>query len=128
MFETELLKNILINLLKGAVLILGFMDAYKYKLLAQKVSRLKASGQISRAFLVWSILNRLVLLIYVWLFLNDKILITTSLIALYTMFEAFYYTYIYYPYRLRGLKNFKRPSIFIFTKDIFFPNKHGKRL
>jgi len=104
------------------------MDAYKYKLLAQKVARLKASGQISRLFLVWSIANRLFLLLYVWVQFNDFILITTSIIALYTMFEAFYYTYRYYPYRGRGLKNFKRPSLWAFFLDIVKPNKYGKRL
>ena len=121
-------SDIGITILKFAVLILGFMDAYKYKLMTQKVARLKASGQIPRKFLIWSILNRLVLLLYVWLELNDWVLITTSIVGLYTMFEAFYYVYDYYPYRNRGLKNFRKPSIWKFIKDIFSKNKYGKRL
>lgn len=121
-------SDIGMHILKAAVLFLGFMDAYKYKLMTQKVARLKASGQIPRKFLVWSIANRIVLLLYVWLELNDWILITTSAIALYTMLEAFYYVYDYYPYRNRGLKNFKKPSMWIFIKDIFSKNTYGKRL
>ena len=121
-------ENLGMATLKLLVLVFGFMDAYKYKLMTQKVGRLKASGQIPRKFLVWSIANRIVLLLYVWLELNDIILITTSVIALYTMLEAFYYVYEYYPYRCKGLKNFKKPSIWKFTKDIFSNNKHGKRL
>ena len=116
------------NILKLAVLVLGFMDAYKYKFMTQKIGRLKASGQIPRKFLVWSILNRVVLLLYVWLQFNDKILITTCLIGLFTMFEAFYYVYEYYPYRGRGRKNFRKPSMWVFIKDIFSRNTYGKRL
>ncbi len=128
MIDIMPLKVFLIYALKIAVLITGFMDAYKYKMMAQKVSRLKASGQISRAFLLWSIINRVILLLYVWLLLGDKILITTCVIALYTMAEAFYYVYIHYPYRNRGLNNFKKPSVYAFIKDIYFPNKYGKKL
>ena len=128
MIDLLIIKTISIKLLKITVLVLGFLDAYKYKLMTQKVARLKASGQIPRKFLVWSILNRIVLLLYVWLLLNDLILITTSVIALYTMFEAYYYVYNYYPYRGRGRKNFRKPSIWKFTEDIFSKNKYGKRL
>ena len=116
------------EVLKYAVLYTGILDSYKYKLMTQKVSRLKASGQISRKFLVWSIINRVVLLLYVWLKLNDWVLILTSIIALYTMLEAFYYVYEFYPYRNRGLKNFRKPSMWVFIKDIFSKHTYGKRL
>ena len=121
-------ENVGMDTLKLAVLVLGFMDAYKYKLMTQKVARLKASGQIPRKFLVWSILNRIVLLLYVWLELHDWILFTTSAIALYTMLEAFYYVYEFYPYRGRGRKNFRKPSMWVFIKDIFSKHTYGKRL
>jgi len=128
MIEQVIINAIAIKLLKIWVLVGGVLDAYKYKLMTQKVARLKESGQIPRLFLVWSIFNRVGLLLYVWLLLHDLILITTSIIALYTMFEAYYYVYDYYPYRGRGRKNFKKPSIWKFTKDIFSKNKYGKRL
>jgi len=122
------MKEIIIECLKYVVLITGILDSYKYKLQAQKIARLKTSGQISRASLVYSFLHKVPLLLYVWLAFNDTILTITCSIAIYTMLEAFYYTYMYYPYRNRGLKNFKKPTLFKFTKDIFFPNKHGKKL
>ena len=78
--------------------------------------------------LMYAIFHRIPLLVYVWLILNDKILIIISCMALYLMLEAFYYVYNFYPYRNRGLKNFKKPSMWIFLKDIFSKNKYGKRL
>lgn len=122
------MQEILIEILKYTVLITGIFDAYKYRLQAIKIGRLKSSGQISRLSLLYAMGHRIPLLLYVWLVLQDKILIIISGVALYTMFEAFYYTWNYYPYRERGLKNFKKPSIFKFIKDTLEPNKYGKRL
>ena len=117
-----------LNILRALVFITGFLDAYKYKFIAQKVSRLKSSREISRKFLNVSIINRIVLLIYVWFILHDTILTVVSLIALYTMCEAFYYVYSYYPYRNRGLKNFKKPSILKYTLNSLQSNRKRKRL
>ena len=121
-------ENMGMEILKYTVLLTGMLDSYKYKLQAQKVCRLKSSGQISRLSLLYAIIHRMPLLLYVWLALGDNILIIISCIALYTMIEAFYYVYAFYPYRSRGLKNFKKPSIFLFIKDTITPNKYGKRL
>lgn len=121
-------ENIGMNVLKLAVLVFGFMGAYKYKLMSQKICMLKASGQIPRKFLVWSLVEKSVLLLYVWLQFHDRILITTCMIALYLMIEAFYHVYEFYPYRGRGRKNFKKPSMWVFIKDIFSKNTYGKRL
>jgi len=128
MLDLLLIQTIAIKVLKGIVLLTGFMDSYKYKLQAQKVCRLKSSGQISRLALLYAILHRVPLFIYVSLVLKDTILIAISFIALYTITEALYYTYRYYPYRNRGLKNFKRPSFYKFIKDTIEPHKYGKRL
>lgn len=122
------MQEILIEILKYVVLITGIFDAYKYRLQAIKVCRLKSSREISRMSLMYAIFHRIPLLVYVWLILNDKILIIISCMALYLMLEAFYYVYNFYPYRNRGLKNFKKPSMWIFLKDIFSKNKYGKRL
>ena len=128
MMDIILIQAIAIKVLKVVVLITGFMDSYKYKLQAQKVCRLKSSGQISRLALLYAILHRVPLMLYVSLVLKDTILIIISCIALYTITEALYYTYMYYPYRNRGLKNFKKPSFFKFIKNTIEPYKYGKRL
>lgn len=128
MIDLILIQAIAIKVLKAIVLVTGFMDSYKYKLQAQKVCKLKSSGQISRLALLYAIMHRVPLMLYVSLVLKDTILIIISFIALYTITEALYYTYIYYPYRNRGLKNFKRPSFYKFVKHTIEPYKHGKRL
>lgn len=122
------MQEIFIEILKYAVLITGIFDGYKYRLQAIKVCRLKSSREISRMSLMYAIFHRIPLLLYVWLVLNDKILIIISCMALYLMIEALYHVYAYYPYRGRGLKNFKRPPMWAFVKDIFIKPKYGKRL
>lgn len=120
--------NILINILRVMVLVTGCLDAYKYRFLTMKISRLKSSREISRKFLNASIISRLILLIYVSLVLNDTTLTFVSVIALYTMCEAFYHVYLYYPYRNRGLKNFRRPSVWAYLVNSLRSNKTRKRL
>jgi len=122
------MSEIIIEILKYVVLITGIFDAYKYRLQAIKVCRLKSSREISRMSLMYAIFHRIPLLLYVWLVLNDKILIIISCMALYTMLESFYHVYEFYPYRGRGRKNFKKPSMWVFVKDIFSKNTYGKRL
>ena len=120
--------EILINVLRGAVLITGCLDAYKYRFLTMKVARLKSSREISRKFLNASIVNRRIFFAYVSFVLRDWTLSLVSVIALYTMCEAFYHVYLYYPYRNRGLKNFKRPDIWVYFLNSISPNKNRKRL
>jgi hypothetical protein len=122
------MEEYLIKALQIAVLITGFFGAYKYKFMTLKVSRLKSSKEISRKFLNASILERVFLLLYVSLVLNDKLLITISCFALYTMCEAFYVVYKHYPYRNRHLKNFKRPSIWVYFKHSITPGRKKRKL
>ena len=120
--------NLLIILLRIMVFITGMLDSYKYRFLTMKISRLKSSREISRKFLNASILSRSVLLLYVSLVLRDWTLTCVSVVALYTMCEAFYYVYKFYPYRNRGLKNFKRPPILEYFKHSIRSPKNRKRL
>jgi hypothetical protein len=117
-----------LTILKAFVFIGGLLDAYKYKFMTLKVSRLKSSKEISRKFLNASIFNRIILLIYVWFILHDMVLTVVSVIALYTMCESFYYVYLHYPYRNRGLKNFKRPSLLTYTLNSLQSHKKKRRL
>lgn len=55
-----------LTILKALVFLVGILDSYKYKFLTLKISRLKSSKEISRKFLNVSILNRIILLVYVW--------------------------------------------------------------
>ena len=120
--------EIIINTLKWLVLITGMLDSWKYRFIAQKVSRLKSSREVSRKFINVSIIYRIFLFIYsVWI-LKDWVLIWSCIIALYTSCDAFYTVYLYYPYKKRGLKNFKRPSLMKYIINSLLPNRFAKKL
>lgn len=122
------MEDTLIYILKLSVLFTGILDSWKYKFLTQKVSRLKSSREISRKFINISILKNFVLLIACWVYLNDWAVMWSCIFSLYTGAEAFHAVYLHYPYKKRGLKNFKRPSIFKYFVNSVMPNKFTKRL
>lgn len=120
--------ELVIEILRWAVFITGALDAYKYKFLVQKISRLKSSREISRKFINVSILKNLVLLVASVTYLNDWAVMWACIISLYTGCEAFYYVYLYYPYKTRGLKNFKRPPLWKYLWNSLLPNDIRERL
>lgn len=120
--------EIFISLLGYAVLIMGIWDAYKYKLMSNKMSKLKSAKEHSRTFLNGSIIFKFLFLLYAWLKLNDNIVMWTCAFALYTLVEAWHTMYIHYPYKRRGLKNFKRPSMWKYFINSLLPNQIRKKL
>lgn len=120
--------DILIESLRWFVLVTGVFDSWKYKFLSQKVARMKSSREISRKFINVSIIYRIFLLIYAWCVLRDWVITWTCIIALYTLAEAFHAVYWYYPYKKRGLRNFKRPSMTRYVWNSIVPNRWAKRL
>lgn len=119
---------LLTEILRWAVLLASIVDSYKYKFLTNKISRLKSSREVSRKFINVSIFHKILLLIYSLIILKDWVITWSCIIAIYTSLEAFYYVYLFYPYKMRGLKNFKRPSILEYTLNSILPNKNRKRL
>ena len=122
------MHNILIEILRWTVFLISLLDCWKYKIISNKISRLKSSREHSRTFLNISIVYRILLLIYSFFILKDWVLIYSCLFALYTLAEAFYYVYYWYPYRMRGCKNFKRPSIWKYFWNSILPNHVRTRL
>jgi len=114
--------------LKWLVLITGIADAFKYKLLAQKVGRLKSSREISRNFINISLLKNFVLFLWAYFFIKDWAITWSCIISFWTGIEAFFVVYTHYPYRMRGMKNFKRPGILEYTLNSIIPNSKRKRL
>jgi hypothetical protein len=119
---------IITEILRWLVLLSGIMDSWKYKLLSNKISRLKTSREHSRTFLNISIFNRFFLLLYSYFVLNDWVVTWCCIIALYTLVEAFLTIYKYYPYKKRGLKNFRKPSLWKYTLNSLIPNQIRKKL
>lgn len=128
MLELSMLKEFSINILRWGVLIFGILDAYKYKYMADKIVRLKSSKGTSRKFLNISIVYRILLFLYSFYILNDWSIFWGCVIALFTLSEVYYYGYIHYPYKYRGLRNFRRPPLLKYIWNSIVPNKYAKRL
>lgn len=109
------------------VLITGFVDAIKYRVETTKVKKNKSSRDVSRKFTLMAIICDIILLVYVVL-IKEPTLFIVRLMSLVFMCELFWYQYLYYPYKLRNVENFKRPSFFIFLWNACLPNKTRKRL
>lgn len=117
----------LLDILKFLVLIAGIADAYKYRRQTEKILRKQSSKNISRVSVLLGIFNNIVLIVYCTVY-NLWILTTIRLIALFTTCRLYWNMYKYYPYKTRGLDNFKRPPFFIFLKNSLTPNNRAKRL
>jgi len=116
-----------LDILKFLVLIAGIADAYKYRRQTNKILRKKSSRNISRMFVILAILCDIIIITYC-VVIKDIVLTSIRLISLYTMCQLYWCIYKYYPYKTRGLENFKRPSFLIFLKNSLTPNRLAKRL
>ena len=111
----------------------GIFDAWKYHWQANAIRKLGTAKGQSRKFINCALHNDHIKIIYLTLsyFVYGRIdwfLIISSIIAIFTMTELWFVIYKYYPYRMRGCSNFKRPNIFLYTLNSIIPNKIRKRL
>ena len=120
--------EILTDILRYSLFIMGVWDSFKYKIMSNKIARLKSGKEHSRTFINGSIMYRILLWLYAWLVLKDWVITWTCVIALFTLIEAWHTLYLYYPYRGRGLNNFKRPSMIKYAINSLLPNQIRKRL
>jgi len=115
--------------ISGIILIIwGYFDAIKYYFQAQKIKQLKSAKGNSRKFINMAIGNDLYRLIYFYFIDKNYYVLITSALALACMIYLWYQIYWYYPYRMRGCSNFKRPNILLFLINSALPNKIRKRL
>jgi predicted tellurium resistance membrane protein TerC len=123
MFNIQMLKDIF-----GVLLIItGCFDAFKYSLQAVKIQKAQTAKAQSRKFVLMAIGNDLVKTVYSILILDIYIFLS-SILALICMIHLWIVVYKYYPYRQRGLYNFKRPSLLDFTINAMIPNRIRRRL
>ena len=113
---------------KYIVLILGILDSWKYHFLARKIARYKSSRDISRKFTNIGILYRIVLFFYAYFLLEDWVIAIGCIIAIFTLSETIYYGYLYYPYKEKRKKSFKRPSFLAYLWNSLLPNNLSKHL
>jgi len=115
------------KIIQLAVIIAGVADAYKYMRLRQKIMRTKSSRDVSRMFALIAIICDIIFVAYT-LIIRDPFLVFVRGIALYTTIDLYYFIYLFYPFKTRGLPNFKRPSLWTFFVNTLQPNGIRKRL
>lgn len=119
--------NILVNLFGILLIGTGVLDAAKYFIQGRKIRIAKSAKNFSRQFMNFALGNDLVKLIYgviIW----DFYIILTSILALVTMVYMWWQIYSFYPYKKRGLNNFRRPNILIYIINSLLPNSLRKKL
>ena len=122
------MSNWLLKDIVGSVLVVtSIFDAIKYTLQANKIRQTKNAKSQSRKFINFAIVNDIVKFSYGFIIL-DWFIIISSVLAIICMLDLWYTTYMYYPYKMRGCLNFKRPNIFIYLINSILPNRLRKRL
>jgi hypothetical protein len=115
------------DIIGGILVLTSIFDAIKYYWAAQKIREIKTARGHSRKFLNAAIINDITKLTY-GIIIIDVFIITSSILALITMFYNYWTVYIFYTYRGRGLINFKRPNFLLYVVNSFLPNKLRRRL
>lgn len=119
--------NNLKEIFGGLLILTSILDAIKYTLQANKIRLNKSSKTQSRKFINFAILNDIVKLVY-GLVILDWFIIISSLLAIGCMIDLWYTTYLFYPYRCRGMLNFKKPNIFYYLLNSILPNSLRRKL
>src|SRR3989304_7303120 len=101
------------DIIGGFLIITSILDAWKYIWQAKSIIRIGTARGHSRKFINAAILNDIIKLSY-GIIIFDIFIILSSILALGTMSFLFCIIYKYYPYKYRGLQNFKRPNIFLY--------------
>jgi len=109
------------------LIITGLFDAYKYSFQAQKIIKVGTAKGQSRKFINCAVINDIVRMTYA-IVIKDLYLLAINTIAFGCMVYLLVITYLYYPYRGRGLNNFKRPNFILYFINSLLPNRIRKRL
>lgn len=113
--------------LGGLLIVTSIFDGIKYSLQARKIQKEQSAKSMSRKFINFALGNDFVKLGY-GIVIRDLFIIFSSVLALICMIDLWYQIYRWYPYRMRGCSNFKRPNIFIYIINSLLPNSLRKRL
>jgi hypothetical protein len=119
--------KILVNVFGVLLICTGILDAAKYFIQGRKIQVAKSAKNFSRQFMNFALGNDIIKLMY-GLIIWDFYIILTSILALVTMIYMWYEIYLHYPYKRRGLINFKRPNILIYVINSLLPNTLRKKL
>jgi uncharacterized protein with PQ loop repeat len=115
------------NIFGIVILITGIFNAIKYWIQANKIKKEKTSRGVSRKFTNFSLMNNISRIIYSVIIKDIYIFIITTL-AFICICKLYWVQYSYYPYRKRGLKNFRKPNIVLYIINSMLPNQIRRRL
>lgn len=127
MMIERIMYNNIRNIFGIILIIAGIFDAIKYWIQANKIKKVQTSKGISRRFTNYSIFNNICRLIYS-IIIKDVYIFAIVLLGFICLCKLYCIQYIYYPYKKRGLKKFKRPNIMIYIINSILPNSLRKRL
>jgi hypothetical protein len=119
----------ILDIFKFIVLLTGIIDAEKYENQRSKIIKARTAKSQSRMFLNKAFVIDVIKLAYVIvLYPHDWVLLTISFLPLITIARCYWVTYLYYPYKMRGLPNFTRPNFLTYFCNSWISNKKRKRL
>lgn len=110
------------------VLLFGLLDAWKYRILTNKITKYNSSKGQSRAFCNIAVVHKLFLSIWAIFYLHDVVVAVSTLLALYTSIQLWVTIWRFYPYYGRGRFGFKKPNICYYIYHSLLPNGVAKRI
>lgn len=112
-----------IDLLGIIIIVCGILDGIKYYWESSKIKMTKSSRDVSRKFLVCGIATHICIIICYCLKRSLYIpMLIVWIIGLIFLLQTYWICYLYYPYKKKRNKSFKRPSILYFTWNALIPN------
>ena len=117
-----------IDIFGWLLIYIRFVDGWTYKILADKIKKVGLANGHSRKAANLHILINLWMVLY-FIFHTHDIYMAIAM-AINTGFVVYYWNIIriFYPYKFRGLTNFKKPSLIKYTINSLMPNKFRKKL
>jgi hypothetical protein len=117
-----------LNLWGIGLMIARFYDGYKYYIQSKKIKQLNSAKGHSRDFGNTALAIDGFMLGY-FIFKNfDLYMIVSTIIIILFVIEYWITVYRFYPYRMRGCPNFKRPNAWHYFLNSIQSDKYRKRL
>jgi len=118
----------MINVWGIGLLIARFCDGYKYYIQSKKIKHLKSARGHSRDFGNTALAIDIFMLLYFIFHNYDICMIISTIMIILFVIEYWIIIYRYYPYRMRGCSNFKRPNLWHYFLNSLQSDKFRKRL
>jgi fatty acid desaturase len=110
-----------------ALIISGLMNGIRYRWSALKIKEVKTAKGHSRKSMLTAVLDDAIKLLYGIVLLDINLISSASICLVFMVYKSII-IYLYYPYRMRGCANFKRPPIVLYFINSILPNRIRRRL